>query len=106
MRLRSMTILWQDFRHAIRGLRRAPGFATLAVLVLALGVGTTTTMFALVDAALVRPLPFFDPARLVMIWERPASGAHNRVSPLNFLDWSEQNRAFSAIAAVAGGSRT
>jgi len=101
-----MTILWQDLRQAMRALRRAPAFTTLAVLVLALGVGTTSTMFALVDAALVRPLPFFDPARLVMIWERPPSGAHNRVSPLNFLDWSEQNQAFSAIAAVAGGSRT
>jgi len=98
--------LWRDLGQAVRGLRRSPGFATLATLVLALGVGTTSTMFALVDAALVRPLPFVDPARLMMIWERPPSGAHNRVAPLNYLDWSEQNQTFSAIAAVAGGSRT
>ena len=98
--------MWRDLGQAVRGLRRSPGFATLATLVLALGVGTTSTMFALVDAALVRPLPFVDPARLMMIWERPPSGAHNRVAPLNYLDWSEQNQTFSAIAAVAGGSRT
>jgi predicted permease len=100
-----MSVLWQDLRYAVRTLRKAPGFTAVAVLVLALGIGANSAIFALADAALVRPLPFHDPARLTMLWERAPSYAHNRVSPLNFLDWSEQTHAFSAIAAVAGGGR-
>jgi putative ABC transport system permease protein len=101
-----MATLWQDLRYALRTMRRAPGFTVMAAGVLALGIGTTSAMFALVDAALIRALPFSDPARLVMIWERTPGGTRNRVSPLNFLDWSEQNRAFTAVAAVSGGSST
>jgi putative ABC transport system permease protein len=59
-------------------------------------------MFSLVDAALIRPLPFPDSRRLVMVWERAPQFPRNRVAPLNFLDWSEQNRAFTAMAATAG----
>ena len=98
--------LWQDLRLAARSLGKAPGFTTIIVLVLAIGIGATSAMFSLVDAALVRPLPFTQPEQLVMLWERPPSSTHNRVSPLNFLDWSEQQHAFAAMAAVAGGGRT
>ena len=101
-----MATLWQDLRHACRALRRAPAFTTLAVLVLALGMGTASAMFSLVDAVLIRELPFPRPARLMMLWEAPPGGTRNRVSPLNFVDWSEQNRSFATIAAVAGGGRT
>src|SRR3954463_14858437 len=98
--------IWRDLRYAARSLRRAPGFTAVTVLVLAAGIGANSAMFSLVDAALLRPLPFAQPDRLVMLWERSTRFAHNRVSPLNFLDWSEQQQAFEAVAAIAGGGRT
>jgi predicted permease len=98
--------IWQDLRHAARALRHASGFTAIITLVLALGIGANSAMFSLVDAALVRPLPFSQPEQLLMLWERPPSGSHNRVSPLNFLDWSDEQHAFQAIAAIAGGGRT
>ncbi len=98
--------IWRDLRYAARSLRRAPGFTAIAVVVLAVGIGANSAMFSLVDAALLRPLPFTQPDRLVMLWERSPRFPHNRVSPLNFLDWSEQQQGFSSIAAIAGGGRT
>ena len=101
-----MAAFWQDVAYAVRGLRKAPGFTFVTVLVLALGIGANSAIFSLVDAALVRLLPFAHPERLVMLWERSTRFAHNRVSPLNFLDWSEQQHAFASVAAIAGGGRT
>ena len=101
-----MSTLPGDVRYALRSLRKAPGFAMLAVLVLAAGIGATSAIFSLIDGTLIRPLPYADADRLLMLWEHPPGYARNRVSPLNFLDWSEQNRSFAAIAAVAGGGRT
>jgi putative ABC transport system permease protein len=98
--------IWRDLRYAVRSLRHAPGFTAITALVLAIGIGANSAMFSLVDAALLRPLPFAQPGRLVMLWERSPRRAHNRVSPLNFLDWSEQQHAFASIAAIAGGGRT
>src|SRR4051794_26643460 len=98
--------IWRDFRYAVRSLRRAPRLSAVAVAVLAIGIGANGAMFSLVDAALVRPLPFSQPDRLAMLWERSPRFAHNRVSPLNFLDWSEQQQAFESVAAIAGGART
>src|SRR3954468_24689737 len=98
--------IWRDLRYAARSLRRAPGFTAITVIVLAAGIGANSAMFSLVDAALVRPLPFTQSDRLVMLWERSTRFPHNRVSPLNFLDWSDQQQAFSSIAAIAGGGRT
>src|ERR1700750_519424 len=98
--------IWRDLRYAARSLRRAPGFTAVTVIVLAVGIGANSAMFSLVDAALVRPLPFHQSDRLVMMWERSTRFAHTRVSPLTFLDWSEQQQAFAAVAAVAGGGRT
>jgi MacB-like periplasmic core domain len=98
--------IWQDVRHAARALRHSPAFTTVTVLILAIGIGSNSAMFSLVDAALVRPLPFNHPAELVMLWERPPRAVQNRVSPLNFLDWSEQQHSFSSMAAIAGGGRT
>lgn len=90
----------QDVRYAARIFRKAPGFSAVCVLVLAIGIGATTAMFSLVDAALIRPLSFPEAERLVMLWEHPVSGNQGtRAAPLNFLDWSEQNRSFDAMAA-------
>jgi putative ABC transport system permease protein len=101
-----MASFWHDLRYAARTLRKTPAFAAAAVLLLAIGIAATSAMFTLVDAVLVRPLPFADPDRLFMLWESPPDQARNSVSPLNFLDWSEQNRSFSSLAAISGGRRT
>ena len=98
--------MWSDLRYAIRSLGKAPGFSGLAVLVLAVGIGATSAIFNLIDGTVIRRLPYADPDRLLMLWERAPSFVHNRVSPLNFLDWSEQNHSFASMAAVAGGGRT
>src|SRR5436309_4019306 len=100
-----MATFWSDVRFAARSLRKAPAFTSLAILVLAVGIGTTGAIFSLIDTTLIRPLPFADPDRLVMLWEHPPSYARNRVAPLNFLDWSEQNHVFASMAAIAGGGR-
>jgi putative ABC transport system permease protein len=96
----------QDLRYAIRVLRRSPGFTIAAALVLALGIGANSAIFSVVDAALLRPLSLHQPGELVMLWEAPPSNPHNRVSPLNFQDWHDQNSVFSGLAAISGGSRT
>src|SRR5215471_12257447 len=100
------SVLLQDLRYAARTLRRIPGFTAAAVLVLAAGIGANAAIFSLVDAALLRPLPFAHPARLVMLWETRPDQGKNAVSPLNFVDWSEQARTFSAMAAISGRSGT
>src|SRR5215217_6484355 len=101
-----MSQMWQDLRHGARVLRQAPGFTIVAAAVLAVGVGAATAMFSVLDAALVRPLPFPGADRLVAISEQSPGRTHNHVAPLNFLDWRDQNRSFTAMAAVAGAART
>jgi putative ABC transport system permease protein len=87
-----------DVRFALRQLWGAPGFAIVATLTLALGIGANSAIFALVDATLLRPLPFGDPSRLVTIWERTDSNPSSYASPLNMRDWSARGRSFDAIA--------
>src|SRR5262245_7584251 len=94
-----------DIRVAVRSLRKTPAFTALTIAIIALGIGANTAIFSLVDAALFRRLPFPDADRLAMLWERSPARARNRVAPLNFVDWSEQNGAFEALAAVSGGAR-
>jgi putative ABC transport system permease protein len=98
--------VWRDIRHGGRLLARAPGFTALAVTVLALGIGAAVTMFTVIDAVLFRPLPFPASERLVQLWEAAPDEPRNHVSPLNFVDWSEQAHAFAAMAAVAGANPT
>ena len=92
----------QDFRYAIRVLRRQPGVTFVAVLTLALGIGANSAIFSAVNAVLLRPLPYDDPDRLVTVWEkRPAEGvSDNVVSPADFLDWARMNQSFDAMAAM------
>ena len=89
--------LGRDVRYAARALGRQPGFAAAAVLTLALGIGVNSAIFALVDAALLRPLPFPDPGRLVMLWERTEAAPRGRVAPNNLVDWNARNRTFEVI---------
>jgi predicted permease len=93
--------LIQNIRYALRQLVRAPGFATVALLTLAIGIGANTAIFSLVEAALLRRLPFPDPARLVAVWERnPRNGnPRNQVSPAVFTRWQERARSFASVAA-------
>src|SRR5262245_24407629 len=86
--------LRQDLGYAARMLWRQPVFAAVAIVTLALGIGANSAIFALVDATLLRPLPFRDADRLVMAWERSPSSARGGVAPPNLLDWNERTRAF------------
>ena len=92
---------WQDIRYGARMLRRNPGFTTVAVLTLALGIGANTAIFSVVNGVLLRPLPFQNPARLVVVWES-SEGATNSVSVPNYFDWRDQNQVFSDVALFRG----
>ena len=101
------TDLAMDVRFAIRQLRRAPGFAAVVVATLALGTGANAAIFALADAALLRPLPFSEPDRLVMLWERRGTTFTTMPSPREFRAWSARARSFDALTSMAqGGSVT
>ena len=91
-----------DVRVALRQLKAAPGFAVVAVVTLALGIGANSAMFALADATLVRPLPYPEPDRLVSLSEIFQGHPGGSVNPLDFVDWSERTHSFTAIAAVTG----
>jgi putative ABC transport system permease protein len=96
-----METLWQDLRYGARALLVKPGFAAVAVLTLALGIGATSTIFSFVNGILLRPLPYQEPEALVLLDETaPKRGNPSMgVSFPNFLDWIEQNRSFTGIAA-------
>ena len=90
-----------DIRFALRQLRRAPGFAAVAVLTLALGIGANSAIFALADATFFRALPFTHPAdRLVMLWESRGPGTFITVTPADYDDWATQNRTLAETAVV------
>ena len=94
--------LWRDIRHGFRSLRREPTFALTAILTLALGVATTTTVFSVVDAELWKPLPFTDPKQLVAItWRRPNARAE-AISGAELLNW----RTAAAFSDLAGEGQT
>jgi putative ABC transport system permease protein len=95
--------LSKDVRFAIRQLRNAPAVTFIAATTLALGIGGNSAIFALVDATLLRPLPFPEPERLVMVWERNATSLRGGVAPLNLLDWNERNRTFDLMAGFIPG---
>jgi putative ABC transport system permease protein len=97
----SIDSIRQDLGFAVRLLRREPGFTTVAVLVLALGIGANTAIFSIVDAVLWRPLPFPNPATILSLAEqRPREGQlHGPVSPADFYDWRREATSFSDMAA-------
>jgi putative ABC transport system permease protein len=92
----------QDVRYALRLLLKQPGITAIAVMTLALGIGANTAIFSAVNAVLLRPLPYADADRLVMLYEKRLKEGvtDNVVSPADFLDWSKMQRSFDAIAAL------
>ena len=96
----AMTTLWQDLRYAIRGLRRAPGFTLVAVVVLALGIGANVSLFSVLNAVLLRPLPFPEPERLVMV-QQAKQGELGGVSYPNLLDWRAGATSFERLAVYS-----
>lgn len=95
-----------DVRHAWRLLARQPGLTATIVITLALGIGANTAVFSVVHAVLLRPLPYTEPERLVMVWEkRPAEGVmNNTVSPADFLDWVRTSQSFSGLAGYTAAT--
>lgn len=95
--------LGQDLRYGARLLRRSPAFSVVAVLTLALGIGANTAIFSVVNAVLLRPLPFPGQDRLVRLFEsNPKGDNRNVVNPLNFMEWRDRTRSFAQMAAMHG----
>src|SRR5436190_17617704 len=100
-------MLFQDLRYAFRNLVRSKGFATVAILCLGFGVGLNATIFSLIDGVLLKPYPYTDPDRILVVGEqRPKSNDEAGLSYLDMRDWKEANSVFSTIAAVSGRSLT
>src|SRR5215469_3455772 len=89
----------QDIRYSLRQLRKSPGFAITAILILMIGIGASTAIFGFVDAALIRPLPYANPGRLVDVAESGAMWPRSNLSYANFLDWKKLNQVFSSFDA-------
>ena len=92
-----MQTLIQDVRYALRQLRKSPGFAGTAILILTLGIGASSAIFGFVDAALIRPLPYSDPSRLVDVTESAAVFPRANLSYPDFLDWKRLNQVFTSL---------
>ncbi|HET6176797.1 MAG TPA: ABC transporter permease [Candidatus Sulfotelmatobacter sp.] len=91
-----MTLLFQDVRHALRQAWKSPGFSLVALFSLALGIGANTAIFSVVNAVLLRPLPYGDPDRLAVILH----DGRNPVASANFLDWQRQSQSFESMGAA------
>ncbi|MGA7854095.1 MAG: ABC transporter permease [Candidatus Acidiferrales bacterium] len=96
-----MGTFWQDLRYGARMLRRNPGFAAVAILTLAIGIGANVVIFSLVNGVLLKPLPFPDSSRVVTIWETDANRNITRgtASAAEFLDWRDMNHVFQELSA-------
>ncbi len=95
--------LWQDVRFGLRTLRKNPALAAIVILTLALGIGASTAIFSVVDAVLLRALPYPSPGKIVRVWEQAPDGHSMNMSDPNFDDFLAQNNTFSSLAAYGFG---
>jgi putative ABC transport system permease protein len=98
-----MQTFWQDLRFGARMLMKKPGFTIVAVITLALGIGANAAVFSLINAVLLKPLPFYEPERLVMVWEEASFAGFPRQdpAPANYMDWKSRQSVFEDMAALA-----
>ena len=94
--------LLKDFRYGLLLLRRDPGFAFVAISVMAIGIGANAAMFSLMDAVLLKPLPYPEPERIVRVLEAPTPTSRNGISTLNFVDWKRLSTSFEALSVTRG----
>jgi predicted permease len=99
-----MNTLLQDIRYAFRVLAKSPGFAAIAVLTLALGIGANTALFSVVNGVLLNPLPYPQPEQLMSLYSRTPEFTESSISYPNFLDWQRQNTCFAQLAAFRNDS--
>ncbi len=95
-----------DLRYGLRQLRRNPGFTVVAIIALALGIGASTAVFSVIDAVLLRPLPYPNPQQIVTVWEQEATGHQAHLADPNFLDFRAQNHTLSALAVFGSGTES
>ena len=96
-----MNIFLQDLQYALRRLKNDPGFAAVAILTLALGIGANSAIFSIVNAVLLQPLPYRDPAHVVLLMERMAKFPKFTVSFQNYADWRDQSHSFESVGRCA-----
>ena len=101
-----MISFWQDIRFGARMLLKNPGVTAIAVLTLALAIGANTAIFSVVNAVLLRPLPYRNPDRLVSLWAKVPEHGRWRTTPANFFDWKKQNTVFEDVAAFGTWTMT
>ncbi|HEY6971198.1 MAG TPA: ABC transporter permease [Candidatus Angelobacter sp.] len=99
-----MSTAIQDFRYALRMLRKSPTFTAVAVLILALGIGSSVTIFSVVNAIILQPLRYGDPERLVTVWSQLVKGGTTNPSPRYYLEWQRESKTFDQLAATARAS--
>src|SRR5215813_6110790 len=100
----NMRTLWRDLRYGARMLLKAPNITLTAIITLSLGIGANTAIFSMVYALLLRPLPYHEPERLVMLAGKGRNGERANISYPNFSDWRERARSFERMASISSQS--
>src|ERR1700747_3313466 len=108
MRLEVFEALWAGWRFATRSLLKTPGFVAIVVFSLALGIAANSTIFSVLDTLLYRPLPYPQPQKLVVIWQKEAAHPDRTIPPpiAELIDWQQQNHVFEDIALISFNDRT